>query len=290
MIRISHALALGSLLSGFAVNAVRADENFCATCPGDLDGSGFVTLDDLPLFVDALISGATDLCADVNGDALIDGRDIRPMIDRCLSDSEAGFACSAAQSAQYRVTFHSTWSAATHPVDYPATAHYSSLIGGTHNASVSFWDVGGLATLGIERMAENGQSTPLRNEVEAQIAQGRAGMVIAGPGLGTTPASASTTFIATQQFPLATVVTMVAPSPDWFVGVSGTPLFENGQWLDQVVISVQPMDSGTDSGVTYTSPDFDTQPRELIHEITYAPLEFNGSVAPMGTFTFTRLN
>ena len=34
-----------------------------------------------------------------------------------------------------------------------------------------------------------------------------------------------------QDHPLVTLVTMVAPSPDWFVGVSAMALFENGQWI-----------------------------------------------------------
>jgi hypothetical protein len=41
-------------------------------------------------------------------------------------------------TAQYRVRFDATWSAATHPVQFPAAAHWSGLVGATHDATVSF--------------------------------------------------------------------------------------------------------------------------------------------------------
>jgi len=54
----------------------------------------------------------------------------------------------AASTARYRVTFTATWSAQSHPVDFPATAHFSPLVGGTHTARVAFWQDGTLATDG----------------------------------------------------------------------------------------------------------------------------------------------
>ena len=48
--------------------------------------------------------------------------------------------------AEYAVRFDSTWSDASHPaLDFPNTAHFSGLVGGTHDNSVSFWQSGGLA-------------------------------------------------------------------------------------------------------------------------------------------------
>ena len=37
-----------------------------------------------------------------------------------------------APTASYRVTFEATWSAATHPSMFPATPHFSGLVGATH--------------------------------------------------------------------------------------------------------------------------------------------------------------
>jgi hypothetical protein len=185
------------------------------------------------------------------------------------------------------VVFDSTWNASTHPVDFPASAHYSGLIGGTHRASVSFWTEGGLATEGIRRMAERGSKQPLDDEVNRAIGRGEAQYLLSGPDLRTSPGSTSMTFEISQAFPLVTLVTMVAPSPDWFVGVSGLPLFHEGRWIDEVRVDLFGFDAGTDSGITYTSPDQETMPRQSIARLAY-PLLKDGAVQPLGTFTFKR--
>lgn len=61
---------------------------------------------------------------------------------------------------------------------------------------------------------------------------------------------------------------MIFPSPDWFVGVSGLELcLANGSWVEQKVIALYPYDAGTDSGMTYISPDQPTIPKEAIKRI-----------------------
>jgi hypothetical protein len=192
-------------------------------------------------------------------------------------------------TAEYELVFEATWSAATHPNDFPPNPHFSGLIGGTHDDGVSIWEVGGIASTGMESMAEIGSKTALTAEVQAAITAGTAGELISGPGVSVSPGTASVVFTATQDHPLVSVVTMIAPSPDWFVGVSAYPLFQNGQWADEVVIPLPPFDAGTDSGVTYTSPNADVTPHEPITEITGWPLAFDGTVAPLGTFRFRRL-
>ncbi|MEO7193073.1 MAG: spondin domain-containing protein [Vicinamibacterales bacterium] len=194
----------------------------------------------------------------------------------------------APATARYTVVFDSTWSAGSHPVDFPASAHYSGLIGGTHASAVDFWREGGLATEGIRRMAERGSKQPLDDEVNRAIGAGTAQYLLSGPALGTSPARTSMGFETSQAFPLVTLVTMVAPSPDWFVGVSGLPLFQNGLWVEEVRVAVYGFDAGTDSGATYSAPDLETTPRKPIARLTY-PLESGGVVAPLGTFTFTRV-
>jgi hypothetical protein len=191
---------------------------------------------------------------------------------------------SDAHAVQYQIIFDSTWSQATHPNAWVSTAHFSGLIGGTHNANVSFWQLGGLATLGIKNMAELGTQSTLAGDVNAAIATGDAYTVIQGSstGLRPTPGQDSTMFQIDTAHPLVTLVTMVAPSPDWFVGVSGLALFENGAWRDNVVVELLPYDAGTDSGIAFTSPNLVTSPAEPI-ALLGAP--FTGA-PPMGTFTF----
>lgn len=195
----------------------------------------------------------------------------------------------AEPTARYRVTFEATWSAATHPVDFPRSPHFSSLIGGTHSERVVFWEPAGLASPGIEAMAELGATSPLDAEIQAAIAAGTAAGLVQGPGIPLSPNSVSVELSAGRDHPLVTLVSMIAPSPDWFVGVHGLSLVEDGEWVEEKSVTLDPWDAGTDSGSTYRSPDENTVPRAPIRRIEGHPLASDGVVAPLGTFTFVRL-
>lgn len=192
-------------------------------------------------------------------------------------------AFAGATDATCTVTFDAIWSAETHPIDFPASAHFSGLIGGTHNQSVVFWEGGLLATPGIQSMAETGSKTLFQGEVEDAIFAGTAGEVISGGSIPVSPGSASASFDISLDFPLATVVSMIAPSPDWFVGVHGLPLFEQGGWVSQKVVELPPYDAGTDSGASFTSPNQPTIPAMPIFTINDSPFPSGES---LGTFTF----
>jgi hypothetical protein len=195
----------------------------------------------------------------------------------------------AAATARYRVTFDASWSAATHPSDFPRDPHFSRLIGGSHSDRVGFWRPGSLATSGIEDMAELGATTPFDREVEAAVAAGTAFRLIRGGGVGRSPGSTSVDFEMSRDFPRVTLVTMVAPSPDWFAGVHGLSLLENGDWAAQLVVELFPYDAGTDEGVTFTSADAEASPHAPIRQIEGFPFASAGRVAPLGTFSFRRL-
>ena len=153
-----------------------------------------------------------------------------------------------ADSAAYSIVFNATWSASTHPTNFPGGAHFSPLIGAVHNDSASFWAVGETSSPGIESMAETGATGILTSEIRATI----------------------------------------APSPDWFVGVSGQSLRDEfGQWVDELEVVLYPLDSGTDDGTTYTSGNDDSSPKQPIKSLKgVSPF----SEARIGTFTFTRID
>jgi hypothetical protein len=198
-------------------------------------------------------------------------------------------AATPAPTARYRVTFDATWSMATHPADFPRTPHFSGLIGGTHREPQRFWQAGALATEGIRAMAEQGRKTPLDQEVQAAIASGAAQHLLSGGDVDLSPGSVALEFEISRDYPLVTLVSMVAPSPDWFVGVSALPLLDGGDWVAERVVALEPWDAGTDSGVTFESRDRPSLPREPIARITIPPLGAGGVALAMGTFTFRRL-
>lgn len=193
-------------------------------------------------------------------------------------------AGAAEETAEYRVVFTSTWSSATHPISYPPGAHYSPLIGTTHDGSVRLWQEGALATAGIERMAEGGMSSPFDAEVGAAVASGQAREFLSAPGLRS-PGTISMDFTIEANKPRVTLVAMIAPSPDWFIGVESLSLIENGEWVQGKEIVLYPWDAGTDSGTTYTSANQDTRPQQPIGRLVTGPL---GNGVPLGTLHFTR--
>ena len=191
-------------------------------------------------------------------------------------------AVQAQSTATFRVTLDASWSASTHPAGFPGNAHFSPLIGVAHDASVSVWAPGGVATDGIESMAERGVNTALLAEFEALRSAGHAGVAAEGPGIPSSPGSASMTLTVDEATPLLTVVSMLAPSPDWFVGVHGLDLRPNGAWAGSETALVA-YDAGTDSGTDYTSANADTQPRGSIARLNDAPFRVSGMVPAVAT-------
>ncbi|MBD3298189.1 MAG: elongation factor Ts [candidate division Zixibacteria bacterium] len=204
------------------------------------------------------------------------------------SDDDPVMAPPPEDSVRYQVTFTSTWSAATHPDGFPANPHFSPLIGATHCSCMSFWEVGELASPGIKAMAELGATNALASEVATAQGNGGAENLLTGTGIGVSPGMASLEFDVSLDFPAVTLVSMVAPSPDWFVGVSGLDLFDGSEWVDSLVIELYPYDAGTDSGSDYTSPNQATQPPAGIFQIDSGPLWVDGALPSVGTFTFVR--
>jgi len=184
----------------------------------------------------------------------------------------------------YRLDFAGAWSAATHPGAFPGSAHFTELVGATHSDAVSFWELGALASPGIERMAELGSTGTLLNEVQTAISLGTATASILGPDLFGLPNSTFVSFEVSVSHPLITLVTMIAPSPDWFVGVSGLSLRENDQWLGRIVVDLQAYDAGTEEGMGFSLSNPATSPQEPITKITTGPL---AGLPSLGTFTLT---
>ena len=196
-------------------------------------------------------------------------------------------ALAAQSAATYRVDFVSTWSAETHPGGFPPNPHFSGLVGATHDGTAGLWAPGALASDGIEQMAETGSKSTLLAEVDALRAAGRVGQALSGDFMGVSPGAVSMTFGVSESHPLVSLVTMLAPSPDWFVGVHDLDLFAGGAWAGEIAVPLLVYDAGTDSGPSYTSPDQNTNPAAPIFLIEEAPFFASGEVLPIGLFTFT---
>lgn len=209
-----------------------------------------------------------------------------------LNGTQAFFRVISDFTARYQVVFISTWSQATHPTNWPAGAHWSGLVGGTHNAAVRFWREGETASEGIRLMAERGQQATLLSEIAPAITSGTAHLPLAGGGIGTSPGRVTLTFPQpmNRDYPLVTLVSMIAPSPDWFAGVDSLSLITNGNWATNLTVTLYGYDAGTDSGPSYASPDQVTVPRGVVTQFAGFPAIQDGVIVPFGNFVFTRLD
>ena len=167
--------------------------------------------------------------------------------------------------ATYQVTFQGTWTTAATPGGLPGSAHFSPLIGATHNDRVTFWEVGGRASPGVEDVAELGQTSAFKSQINASD---HAGAVIErGLGSGGTP-EVSVEFETTKDRPLVTLLSMIAPSPDWFVGVSGLSLLDaRGRWHSRLEVALFPYDAGTENGTGFSLSNPATVPQGAIASI-----------------------
>jgi hypothetical protein len=141
-------------------------------------------------------------------------------------------------------------------------------------------------------MAERGQQATLLSEIAPAITSGVAHLPLSGGGIGTSPGSVSLTFpqAMNRDYPLVTLVSMIAPSPDWFAGVDSLSLITNGNWVTNLVVTLHGYDAGTDGGPSYASPDQATVPRGVITRFTGFPAIQDGVIVPFGRFVFTRLD
>lgn len=195
-------------------------------------------------------------------------------------------------SAEYEVTFRAVWDRASHGnrPPFPSGAHFSRVVGATHAPEVSFWNPGGVATRGIESMAETGAVSALCREIEAEVAGGRSSFCMnSSESSFRSPGSVSFALDVEVERPLVTLVSMIAPSPDWFVGVNGIPLMEDeGCWRERIELELVGYDAGTDSGATFTARNADVTPHAPIGPIRELPPDVRET--PFATLVLVRMN
>ena len=170
-----------------------------------------------------------------------------------------------AGNATYSVTFTGSWTTDSTPGGVVSSAHFTTLIGAVHNSNVTFWQSGGMASPGIESMAETGATGTLRNEIEASA---HAHAVIRQGGSFARTGTATFDLDVPDDHPLITLTSMIGPSPDWFVGINGLSLLDGqGDWLATVQVNLYPYDAGTEDGEEFSLSNPATNPRGVITSI-----------------------
>ncbi len=168
-------------------------------------------------------------------------------------------------SATYTVTFQGNWTTDSTPGGVVGNAHFTTLVGAVHNDMVTFWESGGTATAGVEDVAELG----ITGDFESEVTAAGANASLVKQRIGSSPTVTATFDIeVTNDRPLFTLLSMIGPSPDWFVGVSGLSLLNNqNQWLSSREVNLFPYDAGTEDGDGFSLSNPATSPQETIMSI-----------------------
>ncbi|MFK7782140.1 spondin domain-containing protein [Psychroserpens sp.] len=192
------------------------------------------------------------------------------------------------------MTFSSVWENETvDPINgnsttaIPGNAHWSNLVGATHNSNYSLVEMGTLASIGIKDVAERGDNDELMAEVMNEInTTGNADQWLQESFSPFAAISSATIdgIVVSSDFPLLSLVSMIAPSPDWMIAINSINLREGGTWNNEIIIPLFPYDAGTDSGSNYTSSNQATIPAEPI-SVVINQSPFNAK--PIGTITIT---
>uniref|UniRef100_A0A8C5CZX9 Spondin-1 n=1 Tax=Gadus morhua TaxID=8049 RepID=A0A8C5CZX9_GADMO len=182
--------------------------------------------------------------------------------------------CCACGTAKYRLTFFGNWSEKIHPKDFPRRAnHWSALIGASHTAGYTPWEYGGYASEGVRQVAELGSPIKMEEEIRQKadevltVIKTKAQWPAWQPLNLRAPPSAE--FSVDRVRHLMSFLTMLGPSPDWNVGLTKEDLCtpECG-WVQRMEAELLPWDAGTDSGVTYESPNKPTVPQDRIRPLS----------------------
>ncbi len=191
--------------------------------------------------------------------------------------------------AVYKVTFTGRWVTPQFPI--PPNAHFTPIVGMVHNSTASMFATGTLASSGVESVAEDGNAFPLIAAIDSLIGLKK---VVSNPLFFLTPlSSASTiTLYANSNYPLFSCMSMLAPTPDWFLGLHSFNLRPGGNWITDTTVNVYSYDAGTEEGDVFKQDNPATNPQQKITLLTPANASVlangNAVIPPIATLRFVK--
>ncbi len=204
----------------------------------------------------------------------------------------AGDPCSTNELVHYRMTFQGNFNSASSPGGLPHIARFTQIIWVTHTSQKTFWKPGGMASPGVENVAELGETFEINDEI---IDEFRAGTVEATDFFpyGRYPRGEETlsrVITLCKKAPLVTFLAMLDFSPDWFIGVSNYSLLNSqSNWISSVTLDLYPYDAGTEEGTEFSLNNPPSKPHVPITSLR-GKGKFSGATAPVARMTFERTN
>jgi len=151
---------------------------------------------------------------------------------------------------------------------------------------------GRTASPGTEMMAESGNVNTLLLEIDSMMMANNAISLIAFIPPAATGGTKQVSVYCNSNYPQVSFASMLGPTPDWFVGVSGINLYNKGQWTADTAISLYAYDAGTEDGDMFGYNNPASMPQQNIHRLqpSGAMVLANGNptLAPIATARFQR--
>lgn len=224
-----------------------------------------------------------------------------PLQEQPLEDGGQELLDASTEQAVYRVTVRNFWGAEVYPQGFPDDAHFSLIGGAVHNSSYSMWGFGESPSVGIEDMAETGRIDMLLEEVAPGLDDGSVDSLIdfrefTGPEIDGVPGEQEFEIVVTRDHPLVSMVSMLGPSPDWFIGIDGQSLLLGDTvtvWAQSLVVPLPLYDGGSKSDIIPVMGGPDIIPPEPVSLVAYDSA--TGTYLPstveqiVGELVFTRI-
>ena len=191
--------------------------------------------------------------------------------------------------ATYSMTVTLNWQSPQFAV--PAGVHVTALIGMIHSKDTFLWKPGLQASKGLEDVAEIGNTVHMNTELDSILALNKAltKFSIAPPPVTGT---VSTNFNFNTNYPCISFASMIAPSPDWFMGLHDLNLFEGNKWANDLTVQIMLYDAGTEDGDVFGYNNPATVPQQNISFLTpqNASVLANGNsqIYAIGTARFVK--
>jgi hypothetical protein len=191
--------------------------------------------------------------------------------------------------ATYKMTVTMNWK--TPQFSVPNGAHITPIVGMIHSRDTFLWKESLLSTPGLEDVAEIGNNLKMNTEIDGILLKNKAGSKFQIPPPSITGTSDSTLKFTTT-FPNISFASMIAPSPDWFMGINNVSLFQNNKWVTDLTLNIKLYDAGTEEGNVFGYNNPVTNPQQTIMLLTPASVLANNntSIATIATVRFLRLN
>ena len=158
-------------------------------------------------------------------------------------------AQAAKETALYEIQFTNLWNKADH-VSFPNNAHFSPILAVTHNDDFALFKMGELASAGLEQLAESGATDLLSADIMKAMDMGSAKESQQSAALFPKRDGNHLTMRirVSSEHDLLSFATMIAPSPDWIVGVDSLDTHVDGAFIQSAEFELFALNAGTEEG------------------------------------------